>query len=52
MKFENKPKGINIKEYIRISFILWGGAPVDVTWATETSKYKDYVNLEKDLNVK
>ena len=43
------PKIKNTKEYeqyIRISTQLWGGVPVDTTWARETNLYKETMKNE------
>lgn len=41
MKFENKPKGFNKKQYIELAYSIWGCVPVDVDWAIGTSMYKE-----------
>jgi len=49
MKFENKPKNFNKKQYIEISYELWGCVPVDVSWAIETNSFKLLIKKQNTL---
>ena len=48
MRFENKPKPFNKKQYIELAYILWGNVPVDVGWAIGTNIYKERLKVSKN----